>query len=169
MRYEIDYLSKSGNTKKLADAIENLLPVRDTEIIDLLQDGATTDADIYLLVFSFNKGAVPLAVMEALERLEGKTLLLFVTFGAGDSVDYQMVLQQKIEPFLPTVCDYRGMFLCKGAFPDTVIAAAEEKLKQDPENEYAEMVHACCEQAMRHPNQTDLENAQTFVRNKLGL
>ena len=169
MRYEIDYLSKSGNTKKLADAIEDLLPVRDTKIIDLLQDKATMDADIYLLFFSFNKGAVPLAVMETLEKLEGKTLLLFVTFGAGDSVDYQMALQQKIDPFLPTVCDCKGMFLCRGAFPDAVIAAAEEKFKQDPENEYAAMIHACCEQAMGHPDQVDLEKARAFVRSKLGI
>ena len=79
MRYEIDYLSRSENTKKLADAVEKLFPVRDTEIIGLLHEEPTADADVYVIIFSFNKGTVPLKIMDMLDLLEGKTILFLVT------------------------------------------------------------------------------------------
>lgn len=169
MRYEIDYLSRSGNTKKLADAVESILPVRDTEFIDLLSEEATTDAEAYIIVFSFNKGAVPLKIMDMLDILENKKILFLVTLGAEKPSDYQRLIEQKLEAFMPEACDYLGMYLCKGAFPDSVIVAAEDKLTKDPDNEYAQMVHECCKQANAHPDQSDMNGACAFVRSKLGI
>lgn len=169
MRYEIDYLSRSGNTKKLADAVETLFPVQDTEVIDLLCEEPTGDAAAYVIVFSFNKGTVPLKIMEILDILENKTILFLVTLGADHPADYQTVIEQKMRPFLPDACDYRGMFICRGAFPDNVIAAAEEQLKNNPDDAYAQMVHNCCREAMSHPDQNDMDEACRFVRAKLGI
>lgn len=169
MRYEIDFLSRSGNTKKLADAIEGMLPVRDTEFIDLLSDEPTTDADAYVIVFSFNKGTIPLKIMEMLDMLEGKTMLFLVTLGADTPEDYHEAIEQKLKPFMPSDCDYRGLYLCKGAFPESVIEAAEEQLQKNPDNEYAHMVRECCKQANGHPDQNDLDSACAFVRSKLEI
>ena len=169
MRYEIDYLSRSENTKKLADAVEKLFPVRDTEIIDLLHEEPTADADVYVIIFSFNKGTVPLKIMDMLDLLEGKTILFLVTLETNVTSDYQEKKKKKITLFLPADCDYRGVFLCKGAFPESVIAAAEKQLKADPDNEYAHMVSECCHQAKGHPDRIDMENACEFVRSQLQL
>lgn len=169
MRYEIDYLSRSGNTKRLADAVKELFPIWDTEFIDLIREKPTADADTYIIVFSFNKGTVPLKIMNMLDMLTGKTILFLVTFGADNPLEYQSIIEQKIIPFLPDHCDYRGIYLCKGAFPKDMIAAAEEKLKDNPDSEHAHMVCECCRKAKGHPDRNDENNACEFVRSKLQL
>lgn len=169
MRYEIDYLSRSGNTKKLADAVKKLFPIRDTEFIDLIREKPTADADTYIIVFSFNKGTVPLKIMNMLDMLAGKIIMFLVTFGADNPSKYQSIIEQKISPFLPDNCDYRGIYLCKGAFPEDIIAAAEENLKDNPNSEYAHMVCECFRHAKEHPDINDQNNACEFVRSKLQL
>ena len=151
MRYEIDYLSRSGHTKRLADAVKELFPIWDTEFIDLIREKPTADADTYIIVFSFNKGTVPLKIMNMLDMLTGKTILFLVTFGADNPLEYQSIIEQKIIPFLPDHCDYRGIYLC------------------NPDSEHAHMVCECCRKAKGHPDRNDENNACEFVRSKLQL
>ena len=79
MKYEVVYISQSGNTEKLAHGIADSLPHRDTFVTDLSCEEITGKAEVYLVGFGMKKEAIPLKVMEVLEELEGKTILLFVT------------------------------------------------------------------------------------------
>ena len=169
MRYEIDYFSRSGNSKRLADAVEKLFPLQNTKFINLHYDEPTEASDAYIIVFSMNRGTVPLRVMDTLDVLAGKTILCLVTLGAEEPSDYQDKLEQKLKPFLPERCDYRGSYLCRGEFPESVVAAAVKQLETEPDNEYANMVSECCTQAKGHPDRTDVENVCAFVCDKLNL
>ena len=78
MKYEIAYISQSGNTEKLAHGIADSLPHRDTFVTDLSCEEITGKADVYLIGFGLKKEAIPLKIMDVLEELEGKTILFFV-------------------------------------------------------------------------------------------
>ena len=121
MKYEIAYISISGNTERLAHGIADRLPQRKTIVTDLTTEEIMKKANVYLIGFGINKGAVPLKIMEVLEELHGKTILFFVTGGMEPLNEYRDAVERKIEPFLPDDCDYRGLFLCQGQFPDTVL------------------------------------------------
>jgi len=78
MKYEVAYISSSGNTEKLAHGIADSLPHRDTFVTDLSCEEITGKADVYLIGFGLKKEAIPLKIMDVLEELEGKTILFFV-------------------------------------------------------------------------------------------
>ncbi|MGN0563433.1 MAG: flavodoxin family protein [Candidatus Heritagella sp.] len=169
MRYEIDCVSRTGTTRKLAEAVRPLFPAAETRVVDLLTETPNGTADVYVLVFSFNKGTIPLKIMEHLDRLDGKVILSLVTFGGGDSPEFCRYIEQKLMPFLPDSCDYRGTYLCRGAFPETVIAEAQETLQENPDHLYARMVWENSRSSAGHPNGPDQERACTFVRKHLRL
>ena len=79
MKYEIAYISGSGNTEKLAHGIADSLPQTDTFVTDLSCEEITKQADVYLIGFGMKREAIPLKIMDILEELEDKTILFFVT------------------------------------------------------------------------------------------
>lgn len=73
MHYQIAYLNIYGNAGILAEAIANSLT--DAELVDLSCQEIADGAGVYLLVFEMTQNAIPLKIMDALELLEGKTIL----------------------------------------------------------------------------------------------
>ena len=106
LNYEIAYYSLSGNTEKLAYGIAKRLPENQAFLTNLQEEEVTLAADVYLVGFGINNGTVPLKVMDALDRLAGKKIFLFVTCGIEPSEEYKRLIERKIEPFLPDECDY---------------------------------------------------------------
>ena len=169
MKYEIAYISQSGNTEKLAHGIADRLPHHTTFVTDLATEEITQKADVYLIGFGVNKGMVPLRVMEVLDKLHGKTSLFFVTSGLNPVKEYKELIERKLSPFMPDECDYRGLFMCPGKFPDAVLESARRMLEADADNKMAIKVLEDAELSQDHPNETDFENAYRFVKEHLGL
>lgn len=163
MKYEIAYVSLSGNTEKIAHGIADRFPVKDTIVTDLTHEKMSKKADVYLLGFGVNKGTMPLKIMEALEELHGKKIMFFITCGMEPEKQYRDMIESKITPFLPEDCDYRGMFMCQGKFPDNVLAAAKKKLQEEPGNKYAEQIILDDELSNTHPNETDYDHAYKYI------
>lgn len=167
MKYEIAYVSLSGNTEKLAHGIADKFPVSETILTDLSCEELSLTADIYLLGFGVNKGTVPLKIMEALDELHNKTIMFFVTAGMEPELSYRDSVENKITPFLPDDCNYLGMFMCQGKFPDEVLRAARLKLEEEPDNKYAKRIILDDELSNVHPNEKDFENAYNFIIGKI--
>ena len=124
-------------------------------------------ADVYLLGFGVNKGIIPLKIIEALEELHGKKIMFFITCGMEPEKQYRDMIESKITPFFPENCDYRGMFMCQGKFPDEVLRAARLKLEEEPDNKYAKRIILDDELSNVHPNEKDFENAYNFIMGKI--
>ena len=163
MKYEIAYVSLSGNTEKLAHGIADRFPIKDTIVTNLLCEKMSKKADVYLIGFGVNKGTVPLKVIEALEILHGKRIMFFMTCGMEPEKEYRDTIENKITPFLPEDCDYRGLFICQGKFPDEVINAAKMKLEKEPDNKYAQKIILDDELSNNHPNETDYDHAYNYI------
>lgn len=169
MKYEVVYISQSGNTEKLAHGIADCLPHRDTYFTDLSCEDITGMADVYLLGFGMKKEAIPLKIMEVLEELEGKTILFFVTASITPTEEHIKEIERRLEPFMPTVCDYKGLYLCSGQVSEATIQNLRTLLEQDPENEQIKEAYSVCNKTIGHPNQEDIANACDFVKEKLDI
>lgn len=163
MKYEIAYYSRSGNTAMLAEEIAELLSEEEVRLTDLSCSDASNDADMYLVGFGINRGAVPIKVMDTLELAEGKEVVLFVTCGMEPSEQYRRSVERMISPFLPDDCVYHGLFLCAGRFPDEVIAGVKETLRRQPDNQQAQILLANHEKTRAHPGEADLQNIRDFI------
>ena len=70
---------------------------------------------------------------------------------------------------MPTVCDYKGLYLCSGQVSDATIQNLRTLLEQDPENEQIKEAYSVCNKTIGHPNQEDIANACDFVKEKLDI
>lgn len=110
--YQIAYYSPLGHIKKLAQAILQVLPTQ--AVLCDLEEPCESCADIHLVGFelSHNKpDVIPLKVIEHLEKLEDKTVLLFATvpLEAGDHLKQRIAF--RIMPFMPSHCQCCGIYL----------------------------------------------------------
>lgn len=169
MKYQIAYVSDSGNSEKLALGIAEKFSANEIKIVNLKEDAMTDEAEVYFICFGMNKGAVPYKILECVEELENKTVIFFVTCGLEPRDKHRVEIGKKILPFLPNSCNFRGVFMCRGEFPEEVLTAAEEKFFDDCENEYARVVLEDAQMSCGHPNQTDIDNAYCVICENLGL
>lgn len=167
MKYEVAYISQSGNTAALASEIAELLSDEIVHLTDLARDEVSEDADVYFIGFGVNRGTVPMKVIDALEVAEGKRIFLFVTCGMEPTGSYKSSVERKILPFLPDDCNYEGLFLCPGQFPEGVVRNVQEILKRQPDNAQAITIAKNYQQACGHPNSEDFEALREFIWEKL--
>ena len=167
MKIEIAFVSLSGNTENLAHGIADNLPHDKTFVTDLTHEDITGKADAYLIGFGVNKGTVPLKIMDVLDELHGKKIMFFVTCGMEPVREYRDAVEKKLLPFLPDDCEYLGLFMCQGEFPNNVLSAARNKLSEEPDNKYAQRILDDAELSAGHPNEMDFENAHNFIKERL--
>lgn len=164
MRYEIAYVSQSGNTEKLAYGIFDKLSDKTTMITDLSHEDITGKAEIYLLGFGVNKGTVPLSVMDALDELHGKKIIFFLTSGVEPTESYRKTIEKKLLPFIPDDCEYKGLFMCYGKWSENILRKVQEALDEEPGNQTAMKVLEESKKATSHPNEADFSEAVKFIR-----
>ena len=59
MKYEIVYISKSGCTKKVAQALAEAVSPQPCRLINFEMETPSDDADVYLVGFGVRRGACP--------------------------------------------------------------------------------------------------------------
>ncbi len=163
MKYEIAYLSLSGNAEKLAHGIADSLPHNQTLVTNLAHKRITSKADIYIIGFGMNKGTVPIDIINTLDELQGKRIMFFVTCGLDPSEKHQKDVEKKLFPFMPDDCDYCGLFMCRGKIPDNVVNAIYDKLIEWGDNQSAMKILEEAALSENHPDSTDIENACAFI------
>lgn len=105
--------------------------------------------------------------MDALDRLAGKKIFLFVTCGIEPSEEYKRLIERKIEPFLPDECDYCGILLCRGQIAEEVLSKIQRQFAQQPDDPAIKKMISEAKLSEGHPDETDAENAVRFIREKL--
>ena len=144
MKIAIVYASETGNTAQIAQVIREgcqgheivafgPLP-RDVGEAELIFVGSWTD-----------KGTCAPAVKEFLQGLHGKRVALFGTAG------------------VPEENQVLGTWFCPGRMPPAVRARYEAQLKEKPGDARLENMLRAYDQALSHPDGTDLADARAFA------
>jgi hypothetical protein len=108
-------------------------------------------------------------MVELLELLNGKVVLLFATCGMNPTRAYHDVLERTVELFLPLGCDYRGFFLCQGAINEDGFTVLKRRFESNRDEETLQRFEEFHIDAHDHPDEKDFEEARIFTKHALGL
>lgn len=163
MRYSIVYSSNTGNTRQLAEAIEQQLPAGDLLYCGA-PDAAALQADVLFVGFWTDKGSCDAKVAELLKQTEGKTIYLFGTAGFGQSQQYFDQILARVRENLPAGAVYGGGYMCQGRMPQAVRRRYEAMQAKEPENARYKMLIENFDEALAHPDTNDLEAAAAWAK-----
>ena len=166
MRYSIVYSSNTGNTRQLAEAIEQQLPTGDLLYCGA-PDTAALQADVLFVGFWTDKGSCDAKVAELLKQAEGKTVYLFGTAGFGQSQQYFDQILARVRENLPAGAVYGGGYMCQGRMPQAVRSRYEAMQAKEPENTRYKMLIENFDEALAHPDTNDLEAAAAWAKGSL--
>jgi len=157
----VTYLSQTGNTKKIAEAIfESLEGDKTIEPVDEVQE--IEGYSLIFIGFPVHSHGVPYKIENFLQKIhEGGKIALFSTHGslpggrlATAALEHAAVIASKTKVL--------GTFSCRGK----VSMAALEVLSKSPEHKaWAEMAPS----SQTHPDEGDLEDARSFAKRILIL
>lgn len=152
----VTYLSQTGNTKKIAEAIfESLEGDKTIKPMDEVQD--IEDYSLIFIGFPVHSHSVPYNMESFLRKIsKGKKIALFSTHGslpggrlATEALEHAAVIASTAKVL--------GTFSCRGK----VSMAALEVLSKSPEHKaWAEMAPS----SQTHPDEGDLEDAKSFAK-----
>ncbi len=148
MKHLVVYSSKSGNTKKLADAIFSRLP--EPKDISSVQNAPDPSGyDVIAAGFFFQAGQADPEAQKFLKKCKRiPKLFLFATHGATKTSEHAKIGMNKARE-LATESNVIGTFSCQGEVSDQTMESAKNK------NPQPEWVHDA-EGAKGHPDNDDL-------------
>lgn len=152
----VTYLSQTGNTKKIAEAIfEGLEEDKTIKPMDEVQE--IEGYSLIFIGFPVHSHSVPYKIESFLQKIpQGGKIALFSTHGslpgghlAREALEHAAVIASKAKIL--------GTFSCRGK----VTMAALEILSKSPEHKaWAEMAPS----SQTHPDEGDLEDAKSFAK-----
>lgn len=152
----VTYFSRTGNTKKIAEAIFAAVP-GEKALVPIKEVPDLAPYRLVFIGFPVQSHGVPLPVEEFLKRVPaGKKIAFFSTHGSvtGSSLAREAVEHAAI---LAAGAKLMGTFACRGK----VSLEALEVLSRSPEHEaWADMAAS----AATHPDEHDLAEAAAFAR-----
>lgn len=165
MKAIVVYSSRTGNTRKIAEAVHSALPAN-AEIYPVQAAPDPAGYDFVALGFWVDKGEPDAAMGAYMDKVWGKHVGLFGTLGAWPDSDHAKESMQKaVERVAENTV--LGTFLCQGKV-DPKLLAALEKMKENP-HPMTEERRARIAEAEKHPDENDCANARAafaeIVRN----
>lgn len=169
MAYAVVVDSKTGNTRKLADALGKLVGCSVESIGDSDAGLAMGFADTVLFGFWCDKGDCSPAAAAALEGLENKRVFLYGTAGFGGSPEYFERVLGNVKKHLPASAEVIGSAMCQGRIDPAARGKWEVAAEANPEDPRAKMMLKTFDIAAQHPTQQDLGRVTTAAKKALGL
>ena len=155
-KFLVTFLSQTGNTKKIAEAIfEGLEGDKTIKPMDEVQE--IEDYSLIFIGFPVHSHSVPYKIESFLKKIpKGEKIALFSTHGslpggrlAREALEHAVVIASKVKVL--------GTFSCRGK----VSLAALEVLSKSPEHKaWTEMAAS----ARTHPDEGNLEDARSFAK-----
>lgn len=152
----VTYISWTGNTKKVAEAILDALEGEKT-IKTLDETQKLDEYELIFIGFPIHSHSVPFKIEELIKSIPpGKKIALFSTHGSltGSRLSREALEHATI---LASNSKLLGTFTCRGK----VSLQAMEVLSESPEHKaWVEMATS----AQTHPDENDLEDARSFAK-----
>ena len=165
-RYSILYSSKTGNTKKLAEKIREILPEESCDYFGT-EGAKALPSDILYIGFWTDIGNADPATLELLKSLKNKKIFLFGTAGFGGSEAYFQQVLGKVKESVDESNTVIGEFMCQGKMPQSV-RDRYVKMKENPDHapNLDELIRNF-DRALSHPDNEDLERLEEIIRRNL--
>jgi len=162
MKIAVVYKSLTGNTKLVAEAIGEALEAEHDVCVCEPAEGI--EADMYFVGTWIDKGSCTKEIAEFLSTLENQKIALFATAGFGGSQEYYDALAGRIKAQVPATNEILGQFFCQGKMPMSVRDRYVAMLQANPEDKNMEVNVKNFDEALSHPDETDLKNAADWAK-----
>ncbi len=163
MKAMVVYSSRTGNTKKVANGIFAGIP-GESKDIQSLEEYSGRDADVFFVGFWADKGTCDMTVVDFLSGLHGKKVVLFGTCGMGRDSAYMQAIEDRVKVWIPEDSVCLGAYMCQGKMPMDVRRRYENMEKNGVEPEKVRMLLKNFDEALLHPDDTDVQNAAAFAK-----
>ena len=165
MKPVVIYSSRTGNTKKVAEAVLSGLP-KGTPMIPVEDIQQVAEYDLVFMGYWVDKGTADITAQEAMAKISGKMVAIFATSGAyPDSRHAKDSLANGASCFGED-CTVLGAFICQGAVDPQLIERARRRPADHHHALTPERVQRW-KDASTHPDDTDLDKARAFSREVL--
>lgn len=161
--------SCTGNTRKIAEALEKELKHKNYEINiwDKKSDNNIQDEEaLFIICFWCRRSTLDFESLKTVDLLKGKDILAFGTMGSYPDSDYGKRVEGNVNEYISRDNNCLGVYLSQGK----VSLKRTEKRRQLPKdhphylNEEGVKRHL---ESQKHPDETDINNAILFLRKKL--
>ena len=160
-RYSIIFSSSTGNTKKLADTIYEVLPKEKCDYFGVCKEEPQSDK-VYI-GFWTNQGNADKETLELLKKLKNKKIFLFGTAGFGGSQEYFQKVLGQIKENIDSSNTIIGEYMCQGKMPQSV-RERYVKMKEQPNHmPNLDMMIKNFDSALSHPDKNDLDKLRKMV------
>ena len=161
MKILIVYSSRTGNTRKVAEAIFDAIP--EPKEISRVEDAPPPDLYDFIAVgFWVNRGMADEKVEEYMKRIKGKKVGVFATLGAYPNSSHAREVLNWAREILDSN-DVLGEFICQGKIDPNIL----DKMPKDGVHTMTPERKVRIEEAKKHPNETDCRYAQNTFREML--
>ena len=163
MKTLITYSTKTGNTKKVAEAISKA--ITNSEIMDIA-DVQNLDYDLIIVGTWIDKGTADAKALKFINGIKDKNTAFFFTLGAyPDSKHAQDCIDNITKLFTDNGNKVLGHYHCQGAIDPKLIEMMRTKFSPDhPHGPTPERIKRWSD-ASTHPDQNDLDNAYNYLKN----
>lgn len=162
MKTLITYSSKTGNTKKVAEGILEVLP--ENTVIAPIEDNVNPDEfDIVLIGFWVDKTLADENIRNYTKRLKGKKVSIFATLGDYPDTDHAKDSLKVMRELLEQENEVVKEFICQGKI-DPKITNYFEQLPQGHPMYMTPGRKKKHEDASTHPDEEDIKNAQEVFK-----
>lgn len=163
MQAMVVYSSQTGNTQKVAAAIFGAIS-GESKDMQHVNEYMGKDADTFFVGFRTEMGDCDTQIANLLSGLHGKRIALFGTCGAGsDGIWHDRIIRQ-VRGWIAPDNSYAGAFLCQGKMPMQIRRNYEARFAGRRGREQLQTMLRNFDEAMLHPDMTDLADAAAFAR-----
>ena len=160
--YSIVFSSLTGNTKKLADTIYEMLPKDKCDYFGA-NELKVSQSDLLYIGFWTDKGNADNKTLELLSQLKNKKIFLFGTAGFGGSDVYFKKILGQVKQSIDASNVIIGEYMCQGKMPQSV-RDRYIKMKENPEHPAnLDVLIKNFDCALSHPDTKDLEKLKKLM------
>ncbi len=170
MRAAILYSSVTGNTERVAAAIQEELEKQGNTVVFYGKPQENVEADIYFAGSWTDKGTCSGEMALFLNHIEGGCVAWFGTAGFGGSEEYYRGIYKRVQENASREIRFLGYFYCQGRMPASIRDRYEKLLESSP----SDGARFCAsienyDKALSHPDEEDLRAVKRWVREMLSL
>lgn len=160
MKIAVIYESLTGNTEIIAKAVKEAVC---ESVVYFGNPSDDAEADFYFVGSWTDKGMCCEKIESALKKIENKKIAYFATAGFGGSDEYYSALAKRVENIIPNSNKFVSSFICQGKMPMSVRERYVSMMREHPDDKKLEVSIENFDNALSHPNETDLQNAKKWA------
>lgn len=162
-KYIVLYSSRTGNTKKIAEAICSALPVGTPcrSVGEAPTD--LNDYDCLFIGFWVDRGTADQQTQQLLQQVSHRHIALFATLGADPCSQHAADSLRNAAALCPGENSLVHSFICQGKVDPQLIEQMKRMFPPGHPHAVDKKREAIHEEAKRHPNEADVAAAKAFA------